>query len=126
MKVKMDTVSIQKKRETKDGCFIMDTENDTDVLLSNVVDFNDVDDFNDVEDQGPTTSSTSLASIKAFIVFFFKCFIHKIQESVPGTVENDDDINVSSVEDIEVEKNVEVTSDDDVIDAEMENLSDMD
>ena len=28
MKVKMDTGSIKKRRETKDGCFIM-TENDT-------------------------------------------------------------------------------------------------
>lgn len=110
-KVKMDTVSIQKRRETKDGCFIMDTENDTEGLLSNVEDFNGVDDFNDVETQEPSTSATSLASIK---------------ESVPGTVDNDDDIDDSSVEDIELEKNVEVTSIDDVINEEMENLSDMD
>ena len=67
----MDTVSIQKRRETKDGCFIMDTENDTEGLLNNVEDFNGVDDFNDVEDQEPTTSATSLTSIKALVVIIF-------------------------------------------------------
>ena len=68
----MDTVSIQKRRETKDGCFIMDTENDTEGLLSNVEDFNGVDDFNDVETQEPSTSATSLASIKALVRIIIK------------------------------------------------------
>ena len=68
----MDTVSIQKRRETKDGCFIMDTENDTEGLLSNVEDFNGVDDFNDVETQEPTTAATSLASIKVLVAIIIK------------------------------------------------------
>ena len=71
MKVKMDTVSIHKRRETKDGCFIMDTENDTEGLLSNVEDFNGVDDFNDVEAQEPSTSATSLTCIKALVAIIF-------------------------------------------------------
>ena len=67
----MDNVSIQKRKDTKDGCFIMDAENDTESLVSNV------DDFNDVEAQEPETtpsirptSATSAASIKAKLQIF--------------------------------------------------------
>ena len=56
----MDKVSIQKRVETKDGCFILKVENDTECLVSNV------DEFNDVEAQEPSTSATSLASIKVY------------------------------------------------------------
>ena len=125
MKVKMDTVSIHKRRETKDGCFIM-TENDTKgyfliwkilmvLMISMMLKLKS---HQHLQHHWPVS--------RHLFVLLLKCYIHEIQESVPGTVDNDDDINVSSVEDIEIEKNVEVASIDDVIDEEMEKLVDMD
>ena len=62
MKVKMDIVNIQKKKDVKDGLFIMD---DVDNEQETENTFNDVEDLKDPESLSPSTAATSLTSIKA-------------------------------------------------------------
>ena len=62
IKVKMDIVNIQKKKDIKDGLFIMNSVEDE---HENEDTFNDVEDLKDPESLSPSTAATSLTSIKA-------------------------------------------------------------
>jgi len=102
-KVKMDIVNIQKKKDIKDGLFIMDSVEDE---HENEDTFNDVEDLKDPESLSPSTAATSLTSIK---------------ESIPGMVDNEDDVDEMTTE--EDQKTEAVNN---IIDEELDNLSDMD
>jgi len=102
-KVKMDIVNIQKKKDVKDGLFIMDSVEDK---HENEDTFNDVEDLKDPESLSPSTAATSLTSIK---------------ESIPGMVDNEDD-----VEEMTTEEDQKTEAVNNIIDEELDNLSDMD
>merc|ERR1719474_302089 len=104
-KVMMDEVSIQRRRKEQNGYFIMDEENQVEQFKD------DVDKTNDEEIVAPENTTSSVISIK---------------DSIPGTVENNESTEDAPVEEVIVDDFLKDKPESDLVDEELENLSDMD